>query len=48
MHPGLGVMPLESESGELLSEVIDFYAPRRDFDPRFRGRNNRGGRGQRR
>ena len=48
MHPGLGVMPLEGENGELLSEVIDFYTPRRDVNPKYRGNNRRGGRGRNR
>lgn len=51
MHPGLGVMPLENTEGELLSEVIDFYAPRRDADFRYNKSNRKGhsrGRGRRR
>lgn len=42
MHPGLGVMPLESEQGELLSEVIEFYTPRRDTDYRYSKSNRKG------
>jgi ATP-dependent RNA helicase HelY len=47
MHPGIGVMPLEDSNKELLSEVIDFYTPKRDND-NYRGDNRRGGRGRRR
>jgi len=50
MHPGLGVMPLDNGEGEILKEVTDFYAEKRDSqaNSRRRGRGNyngsRGGR----